>query len=132
MLCPDVYFEITPTVGIFSVHSLFEFHKSWVEEGLLDINNIRINILTHPRYFSITILPEDEKEKIRQLYEEYCDWLVKNNAKDNIIHDVKGIVSYMDSVDHTNLLPEFKKQISVIDEVRNEKFIEIYPELKIL
>ena len=38
----------------------------------------------------------------------------------------------MDSVDHTNLLPEFKKQISVIDEVRNEKFIEIYPELKIL
>jgi len=58
--------------------------------------------------------------------------LVKNNAKDNIIHDVKGIVSYMDSVDHTNLLPEFKKQISVIDEVRNEKFIEIYPELKIL
>jgi len=132
MLCPDVYFEITPTVGIFSVHSLFEFHKSWVEEGLLDINNIRINILTHPRYFSITILPEDEKEKIRQLYEEYCDWLVKNNAKDNIIHDVKGIVSYMDSVDHTNLLSEFKKQITVIDEVRNEKFIEIYPELKIL
>ena len=132
MLCPDVYFEITPTVGIFSVHSLFDFHKSWVEEGLLDINNIRINILTHPRYFSITILPEDEKEKIRQLYEKYCDWLIENNAKDNIIHDVKGIVSYMDSVDHTNLLLEFKKQITVIDEVRNEKFIEIYTKLKIL
>jgi len=127
MICPDIYFEITPTVSIFSVHSLFDFHKSWVEEGLLDINNIRINILTHPRYFSITILPEHEKEKIRQLYEEYCDWLIKNNAKSNIIHDVRGIISYMDSSDHTNLLPEFKKQIKVIDDLRNENFAEIYP-----
>ena len=109
------------------MHSLFDFHKSWVEEGLLDINNIRINILTHPRYFSITILPKNEKEKIRELYEEYCNWLIKNNAKDNIIRDVKGIVSYMDSVDHTNLLSEFKKQIKVIDDVRNENFAEIYP-----
>ena len=44
--CPDVYFEITPTVSIFSIHSLFEFHKSWVEQGLLDINNIRVNVET--------------------------------------------------------------------------------------
>ena len=68
--CPDVYFEITPTVSIFSVHSLFEFHKSWVEQKLLDINNIRINILTHPRYFSITIMPEEDKKKVRELYKE--------------------------------------------------------------
>jgi len=132
MLCPNVYFEITPTVGIFSVHSLFDFHKSWVEEGLLDIDNIRINILTHPRYFSITILPENEKEKVRELYIEYIDWLKNSNASSRTIHDVKGIINYMDSADHTELLSEFRKQIKVIDEVRNEKFIEIYPELKIL
>jgi hypothetical protein len=132
MLCPNVYFEITPTVGIFSVHSLFDFHKSWVEEGLLDIDNIRINILTHPRYFSITILPKNEKEKVRELYIEYIDWLKNSNASSRTIHDVQGIINYMDSADHTELLTEFRKQITVIDEVRNEKFIEIYPELKIL
>jgi len=33
----------------------------------------------------------------------------------------------MDSSDHTNLLPEFKKQIKVIDDLRNENFAEIYP-----
>lgn len=128
--CPDVYFEITPTVSIFSVHSLFEFHKTWVEQGLLDINNIRVNILTHPRYFSITILPEDKKAELRSLYNDYLTWLDKNNAWDHIKHAVKGIIDYMDSADHTNLIPDFKQNIKTIDDVRGESFNAVYPELK--
>jgi hypothetical protein len=130
--CPDVYFEITPTVSIFSVHSLFDFHKSWVEQKLLNINNIRINILTHPRYFSVTILPEEDKKKVRELYKEYVDWLKENNAQMHVIQNIQGIISYMDSADHTDLLPEFKKQINVIDKLRNENFADTYPELKLL
>ena len=132
MQCPEVYFEITPTVSIFSVHSLFDFHRSWVEQGMLDINNIRINILTHPRYFSITILPEEYKKSIRLIYEDYCAWLTANGAQNHILHDVKGIISYMDSADHSDLLPDFRKQISIIDNLRKENFAEIYPEMKTL
>ena len=130
MHCPDVYFEITPTVSIFSVHSLFDFHRTWVEQGLLDINNIRINILTHPRYFSITILPQEDKEKVRELYVEYVEWLNQNKAQAHIIQAISGIITYMDSADHTDLLPDFKTQILTIDRLRNENFAEIYPELK--
>jgi len=126
LICPDVYFEITPTVSIFSVHSLFEFHRSWVEQGLVNINSIRINILTHPRYFSITILPNSEKEKIREIYAEYTHWLISNNAAKSVIHAVNGIINYMDSADHTILLPEFKNQIKLIDNIRNENFAELY------
>jgi radical SAM protein with 4Fe4S-binding SPASM domain len=126
--CPNVYFEITPTVSVFSVYSLYEFHRSWVEENLLDINNIRVNILTHPRRFSITILPKEHKQRLTGLYSSYIDWLKENNANDSVINSVKGILSYMNSEDHTNLIDNFKEEISTIDSVRNERFIEIFPE----
>lgn len=128
--CPTTYFELTPTISIFSVYNLFEFHKTWVEEGLLDINNIRINILTHPRYFSITILPKELKDKIAGIYKEYVNWLQENNAWEHIIKDVEGIVEHMYSADHSNLIPDFIKHVEAIDIVRNEKFTDIYPEYK--
>jgi hypothetical protein len=127
---PTTYFELTPTVSIFSVYNLFEFHKTWVEEGLLDINNIRINILTHPRYFSITILSKELKDKIAGIYKEYVKWLQENNAWAHIIKDVEGIVEHMYSADHSNLIPDFIKHVEAIDNVRNEKFTETYPEYK--
>ena len=127
---PTTYFELTPTISIFSVYNLFEFHKSWVEEGLLDINNIRINILTHPRYFSITILPKELKDKIAGIYKEYVKWLQENKAWEHIIKDVEGIVEHMYSADHSNLIPDFIKHVEAIDNVRNEKFTETYPEYK--
>ena len=130
--CPDTYFEITPTISVFSVYKLFEFHKTWVEEGLLDINNIRINILTHPRYFSITILPKELKDEIATIYSEYVAWLKENNAWAHIIKDVEGIVEHMHSQDNTDLIPDFKKHILTIDNVRNEQFTETYPEFKSL
>ncbi len=128
--CPTTYFELTPTISIFSVYNLFEFHKTWVEEGLLDINNIRINILTHPRYFSITILPKELKDKIAGIYKEYVNWLQENNAWEHIIKDVEGIVEHMYSADHSNLIPDFIKHVEAIDIVRNEKFTDTYPEYK--
>jgi radical SAM protein with 4Fe4S-binding SPASM domain len=130
--CPDTYFEITPTISVFSVYKLFSFHKSWFEKGLLEIDNIRVNILTHPRHFSITILPERYRHEVRQIYKEYTDWLRSNGAKQSTIHAVQGIVSYMDSADHSNLIPEFQKQVITIDFLRKENFDRTFPELKYL
>jgi hypothetical protein len=130
--CPDTYFEITPTISIFSVYNLFEFHKSWVDQGLLNINHVRINILTHPRYFSITILPKELKDEIAEIYKEYVAWLRSNNAWEHIIRDVEGIVEHMYSADNSDLIPQFKKHIATIDNVRNESFTDIYSEFKSL
>ena len=130
--CPNTYFEITPTISVFSVYSLFEFHKTWVEQGLLDINNIRINILTHPRYFSMTILPKELKDEVAEIYKEYVSWLQENNAWAHVIKDVEGIVEHMYSADNSDLIPQFKKHIATIDNIRNESFTDIYPEFKSL
>jgi hypothetical protein len=128
--CPDVYFEITPTVSVFSVHSLFDFHRTWVEQELLNIDNIRVNILTHPRYFSITMLTPEQKREVHELYDRYIKWLEDNSAQPQTIHAVKGIVDYMDSANHIDLIPEFKNVITKIDILRDESLLDIFPELK--
>jgi hypothetical protein len=63
------------------------------------------------------------------LYSVYIDWLTENNAREDVIHAVNGIMDYMNSADHESLIPEFKLQIQTIDNIRDEKFLEIYPEL---
>jgi sulfatase maturation enzyme AslB (radical SAM superfamily) len=130
--CPNTYFEITPTISIFSVYSLFEFHKTWVEQGLLEIDNVRINILTYPRYFSITILPKEQKEEVAEIYKQYIHWLTVSNAQPHTIKAVEGIVEHMFSADNSDLIPQLKKHITTIDNIRNESFVEIYPEFTTL
>lgn len=129
-VCPEVYFEITPTISIFSVYKLFDFHKSWVEQGLLEIDNIRINILTFPRYLSITILPNSYKTEVKQIFDEYIKWLVDNQAKDYTINSVKGIVDHMYSADHSDLLELFKKHTNDLDKLRKEDFRNTFPEFR--
>ena len=126
--CPNVYFEITPTISLFSIHSLFEFHRDWVDKGYLDINNIRINILTYPRHFSITILPQKMKDDLTELFKEYVDWLENNGAYEHTISSIKGIVEHMNSADNSELIPQFIKQTQIIDEVRNETFTDVFQE----
>ena len=126
--CPDVYFEITPTVSIFNIMKLFDFHKSWVEQGLLEIDNIRLNILTAPRHFSITMLSIDYKHRVMDIFNAYAEWLITNGAGTDVIHNITGIVHHMMSADNLHLLPQFKREISSMDKIRQENFLDIYPE----
>ena len=127
-VCPDVYFEITPTVSMFNIMQLFDFHRSWVEQGLLEIDNIRFNILTAPRYFSITMLSNDYKNRVKDIYSEYIRWLKTNGSRPDVIHNVSGIVDHMMSADNLHLLPEFKREITTMDNIRQENFLDVYPE----
>ena len=127
-VCPDVYFEITPTVSMFNIMQLFDFHRSWVEQELLEIDNIRFNILTAPRYFSITMLSNDYKNRVKDIYSEYIRWLKTIGARPDVIHNVSGIVDHMMSADNLHLLPEFKREITTMDNIRQENFLDVYPE----
>lgn len=126
---PEVYFEITPTISVFSVYSLYEFHREWVEKGLLSIDNIRINILTNPRYMSITILPDKNKDEVAKIYGDYITWLKFKNASTSTINSVKGIIDHMYSADNTDLLESFKHNTNQLDKLRKEDYKLIFPEL---
>ena len=44
-ICPEIYFEISPTVSALNINNLPKLHQHLVENNLLNINNIYLNIL---------------------------------------------------------------------------------------
>ena len=114
---PDAYFEITPTVSMWNAKHLPDFHRDWVQHGYVDINNIRINQLTSPRYFSTRILPETIKQKITDKITKHCVWLSENNANDNTIKAFEGIISFMNETNDSDLLHLWAHQTAKLDKI---------------
>jgi radical SAM protein with 4Fe4S-binding SPASM domain len=127
--CPHVYFEITPTVSIFNVLNLPDFHKEWIEEGLLEPANIRINILLDPTYMRLSMLPPEKKDKIRLRYLEHIKYLSQFDNIKHVIGDYESIIKFLntDKVDETKIFLYKTKQM---DNIRQESFEQVFPELK--
>ena len=127
--CPHVYFEITPTVSVYNVLNLPDFHKEWIEEGLLDPGNIRINILLDPTYMRFQILKPCMKDKIRKRYEEHYKYLKGINVNNFVIGQFKNIVNMMEH-DRSEEIKMFLFKTNKVDKVREENVFETFPELK--
>jgi sulfatase maturation enzyme AslB (radical SAM superfamily) len=127
--CPHVYFELTPTVSVYNVLNLPDFHKEWIEEGLLEPANIRINILLDPTYMRLQILPPWIKSKVQQRYDEHITYLKQFDNIDNVISDYKSVLTFLkeDKSEETKMFL-FKTQR--IDKLRNENIFETFPELE--
>lgn len=107
-----------------------DFHKDWVQHEYVEIDNIRINQLTSPKYFSTRILPENIKQRITDRIEKHCDWLADNNANSNTISAFKGISSFMNERDESELLPLWAHQTAKLDKIRKESWRDVFPELR--
>ncbi len=128
--CPDVYFEITPTVSIMNVHHLPDFHREWVDRGLLEPNNIRVNILTYPDYYRIQIIPKEERKKFIDKYNEHIKWIDDNFGKGVAKDGFMSILNFLEQKNYENLIPDFINRNTPLDELRGESLFEVCPELE--
>jgi len=127
--CPHVYFELTPTVSVYNVLNLPDFHKEWIEEGLLEPQNIRINILLDPTYMRLQILPEAEKEVVRKRYDDHLTYLDQFENIDSVKQDYKNILQYLET-DRTKEIPMWRFKTQRLDKLRSEDVFDIFPELQ--
>ena len=128
--CPDVYFEITPTVSIMNVYHLPDFHKDWIERGLLEPQNVRINILTYPEDYRIQIIPPKERKKFIDKYTEHIKWIDDNFGAGAAKSGFESVLDFLQQENYENLIPEFISRNKGLDELRNESLFEICPELE--
>ena len=128
--CPDVYFEITPTVSIMNVYHLPDFHRNWVDRGLLEPNNIRVNMLTYPDYYRIQIIPKEERKKFIDKYNEHIKWIDDNFGKGVAKEGFMSILNFLEQKNYENLIPDFIDRNTPLDELRGESFFEVCPELE--
>lgn len=126
--CSHVYFEITPTVSVYNVLNLPDFHKEWIEEGLLEPQNIRINILLDPTYMRLQILSESMKEKVRKRYDEHLTYLNQFKNINTVKQDYLNILKFLET-DRSNERDIWLYKTLKLDKLRDENLFQIFPEL---
>lgn len=94
-ICPEIYFEIAPTVSTLNIFHLPELHRELVTQKLLEINHVYLNFLERPVQYNLKSLNFTEKEKAGKLIEKHLQWLIKNSAKENILIQYKTLLNYL-------------------------------------
>ena len=129
-VCPQVDFYISSTVGLINALHIPDFHRNWVEQGLLKPQDFNFNLLQYPYPQRIDLLPESYKEKVKEKYEKHLEWL---RPLDSLTRATKGYESgldYMMRRDNSKDLGQFKDSLKKLDLIRAENMLEVFPELK--
>ena len=127
-VCPQVDFYISSTVGLVNSLHVTDFHKSWVDQGLVKPADFNFNLLQHPSWQRMDILPTEFKDKVKEKYEKHVEWL---KDKDPLTRATKGFESAIDwmyKTDNQKLLRSHIEQTRKYDKMRGEDTLSVFPE----
>lgn len=128
--CPNVDFYISPTLSILNAMHLPDFHRDWVEKGLLKPQDLNVNILQDPAYLRIDIAPAEYKKSLETRYREHLDWLRPQDHLNRATVGFESAITFMNSTDNTHLLDKFWAKTQQLDAIRNEFVLDALPELE--
>ncbi len=49
-ICPGVDFYISPTLSILNSYHIVDFHRDWINKGILKPWELKVNIMQSPEY----------------------------------------------------------------------------------
>ena len=127
-ICPSVDFYISATVSMFNALHITDFHKDWADRGFIQAQDFNVNILHGPNYYRADILPKKYKDKATEKIEEAIKWLEGKDHLTRATNGYNGFINFMNAEDNSNLLPEFFNVTNKLDQLRKEKFEDIFPE----
>ncbi|PIP91235.1 MAG: hypothetical protein COW01_06180 [Bdellovibrionales bacterium CG12_big_fil_rev_8_21_14_0_65_38_15] len=135
--CPNVTFDITPTISAYNVFHFPDFHLDWIEKKLLEPNALRLNILTYQEFMSVRIFPKAAKSMITEKYKKYrdkiCNIAIKNgHYYFNVENGYNSVINFMNAQDDSHMRENFYERVYRVDSIRGERLIDVYPELKLL
>jgi len=130
---PHVDFHISATVSIMNVLHIVDFHREWVELGLIEPKDFDINVLHGPDHYRVDVLPDDLKRQVVEpKIRKHLEWLRPQDPVTRATIGYEGLLNSMFAKDNSHLIPEFRKQIKTHDAARGEDFWNTFPELRIL
>jgi len=130
--CPDVDFYISPTLSIMNAWHLPEFHRTWVDSGLIRAQDLNVNILQDPAHYRIDIAPMEYKQRLKEKYVTHLKWLKGNDQLGRATQGFESTVNFMFATDNTHLIDTFWRKTHELDDIRNEHILDIIPELAAL
>ena len=76
-VCPKVDFYISSTVGMVNALHVPDFHRNWVEQGLIKPQDFNFNLLQWPKWQRMDMFPQEYKKRVEEKYREHMTWLQK-------------------------------------------------------
>ena len=132
-ICPEVDFYISPTLSILNALHLPEFHRAWVEQGLIRPQDLNVNILQDPVHYRIDIAPSDYKAHLSSVYWSHLEWLkTVGDPLGRATQGLESAVKFMMATDNTHLIDTFWRKTHELDNLRQERVLSVIPELQAL
>lgn len=128
---PHVDFYVSSTVSSMNVLHVLDFHKEWVDLGLVKAKDWNVNICQSPDWYRADIFPAWFKEQvIYPAYEKHIAWLEPQDDLRRATTGYQSMLSLMRGNDASKNWPKFVEEIDKLDSVRNESFWDTFPEFK--
>ena len=131
-ICPQVDFYISPTLSILNAHHLPDFHRDWVERGLIQAQDLNVNILQDPVYYRIDAAPESYKKILKKKFEDHLEWLRPQDLLKRATVGFESAIKFMMATDNNHHMPEFWIKTQQLDVLRQENLLQVLPELEAL
>jgi hypothetical protein len=98
---------------------------------------VNMHLLYIPTFLSIQILPEEDKQEVKERFMDFKDWLWNNYRQDDEYwkHNPYGwkrweaVLNHMNAQDNSHLLPGFKEYTNKLDAIRGLEAAKVFPEL---
>jgi len=129
-VCPKVDFYISSTVGLINALHVPDFHKSWVEQGLIKPQDFNFNLLQWPKWQRMDMLPKEYKDRITAKYKDHIKWLEGQDHLSRASKGYESAINWLWDKDMSKHLPLFFQLSNKYDEHRKESVVETFPELK--
>ena len=129
-VCPKVDFYISSTVGMVNALHVPDFHRNWVEQGLIKPQDFNFNLLQWPKWQRMDMFPQEYKKRVEEKYREHMAWLQKNDHLTRASKGYERAIKWRNERDTSNNLPLFFNLTKKYDGVRGESLVEVFPELK--
>jgi hypothetical protein len=125
---PDIDFYISATTSILNALHLPDFHRSWVDQGLIKPEDFNIQILFDPQYLRVDRAPDYLKNLIRKKYQTHLEWLRPRDSVGRAIYGFESILRYLDNNVGFNAV-EFWNKIETLDKYYGQNLVTTFPEL---
>jgi hypothetical protein len=98
---------------------------------------VNFHFVYHPAFLNVKVLPQWFKEKTKEKYERFYEYLEDIYMDDYKyilessygVPRLKGMVNFMMSGDWSRRLPEFQEYIKLMDKIRGTDFKKTFPEM---
>jgi len=122
----NIRLMIRSTLSIYNAFRLIKFQNTWISKGLINPDNIKINIIEYPDYLSVQVLPSFYRNQLNGLIDEHIEFLNCYNSH-TLIQQWQRIQQFL-VADKSFKLDKFFKYTDKLDTYRDENFEFSHPE----